>query len=113
MLNQTDYGSVANFLASEHKIVLGGTIDSSLITTTDKYLEAGTVLGKVTATGKLAVYDNTQTDGRETAVGILMEPVVAEEDVMVTYMVHGAVIESKLTSYDVAAKTDLPHIIFV
>ena len=34
-------------------------------------MKAGTVLGKRTASGKLAEYDNDNTDGTETAVAIL------------------------------------------
>jgi len=40
-------------------------------------LEAGTVLGKVTATGKFAVYDNSAADGTEVAAGILLDAVDA------------------------------------
>lgn len=40
-------------------------------------LEAGTVLGKITATGKFAVYDNGAGDGTEVAAGILFDAVDA------------------------------------
>jgi hypothetical protein len=39
---------------------------------TGNNLEAGTVLGKVTATGKYTAYDNEATDGSQTAVGVLL-----------------------------------------
>ena len=116
MMNSKSYQGVSVFLASEHKITLDGVIDSGLVTPDadgEKYLKEGTVLAKVTATGKLAPYDDSKTDGREVAVGILIYPVLASEDEMVSYLVHGVVIESKLTGIDANAKTDLKHILFV
>jgi len=35
-------------------------------------LLAGTVLGRVTATGKVRPYDNDNTDGSQTAIGVLL-----------------------------------------
>ena len=40
-------------------------------------LPTGTVLGKITASGKYGVYDNAGTGGVETAAAILAEPVDA------------------------------------
>jgi len=40
-------------------------------------LEAGSVLGKVTASGKYAIYDNGAADGTEVAVALLVEGVDA------------------------------------
>ena len=37
----------------------------------------GTVLGKVTATGKYSYYDNSNSDGTETAIAIALEKVDA------------------------------------
>ena len=37
-------------------------------------LASGTVLGKVTATGKLKAYNDANSDGTQTAVGILYNP---------------------------------------
>jgi hypothetical protein len=34
---------------------------------------SGSVLGKITATGKYAMYDNTAVDGREVAAGLLVD----------------------------------------
>lgn len=43
---------------------------------TELVLEAGTVLGRLTADGTHVAYDNTGTDGSETAAAILLHPVV-------------------------------------
>ncbi|HET8616503.1 MAG TPA: head decoration protein [Actinomycetales bacterium] len=55
--------------------VEGGTLDVSLFTAAQHYpngyIPSGTVLGKVTTGGLLGPYLGTETDGRETAVGIL------------------------------------------
>jgi hypothetical protein len=40
-------------------------------------LDAGAVLGKITATGQYAAYDNAATDGTATAVAVLISPVDA------------------------------------
>lgn len=37
-------------------------------------LPTGTVLGKITASGKFTTYDNAAVDGSQTAAGILAEP---------------------------------------
>jgi hypothetical protein len=55
--------------------VEGGTLDVSKFTQAQHfpngYIPSGTVLGKVTATGYLAPYLGTASDGSQTAVGIL------------------------------------------
>ena len=40
-------------------------------------LAAGTVVGRVTASGKIAVYDNAAGNGTETAIGVLIADVDA------------------------------------
>lgn len=40
-------------------------------------LAAGTVVAKITATGKYVAYDNAGTDGSETAAGVLLQGVDA------------------------------------
>ena len=78
-------------------------------------LPAGTVLGKITASGKYGPYDDTATDGRQTAVGILAEEVDATNSDVGTWMiVHGIVKASALTGLDNNAKADLKgQIIFL
>jgi hypothetical protein len=51
-----------------------GTISRDTVTVTvaaDTTLESGTVLGQITASGKYVPFDDSSSDGRETAAGIL------------------------------------------
>lgn len=51
-----------------------GTLSRDQVTVTvagSTELAPGTVLGKITASGKYVVYDNDSSDGREVAAGIL------------------------------------------
>lgn len=55
-----------------------GTISRETITVlAGQTLEAGTVLGKITASGKYRILDPAATSGAETAAGILYGPVDA------------------------------------
>lgn len=102
---------VARFLKSEH-----GTEVRVPITIASGYrLSAGTVLGKITASGKYGPYDDTATDGRQTAVGILGEDVDATSSDVGTFMyVHCIVDTSKLIGIDANGQADLKgQIIFL
>jgi hypothetical protein len=110
---------MANFLLSEHGVdaripitVACGYINNQQVW--DK-LPAGTVLGKITASGKYGPYDDTATDGRQTAVGILAEDVDATSSDVGTWMiVHGIVKTSALIGIDANGKADLKgQIIFL
>lgn len=57
------------FIASGFGVTRPATIKSGL------QLTAGTVIGKVTATGLFAAYSSANTDGTERAVGFLMESI--------------------------------------
>jgi len=71
-------------------------------------LDVGTVLGRVTASGKFKAYNNANSDGSEVAVGILVERVDAtSRDVNSSAWVQGHFVESLLTGLDANAKTDL------
>lgn len=72
-------------------------------------LVAGTVVGKVTASGKYKAYANANSDGSETAVGILYAAVDASaaDANGVLIVRHAEVEETQLTGLDSAAKTDL------
>lgn len=62
-------------------------------------LSAGTVLGRVTASGKLVAYANGASDGSQTAVGVLWDNVDATSaDVKAVVVVRGpaAVVASRL-----------------
>lgn len=59
----------------------------------------GTVMGKVTASGKLAIWDTGAQDGRETIYGILGEEVDATSaDVDAYVFVDGEFLKDKLTA---------------
>lgn len=72
----------------------------------------GQVLGKVTASGKYVAYDETATDGSETAVGVLYADVDASaaDAVGVAFVRDAEVAASKLvwgTADDAAGTIDL------
>ena len=73
-------------------------------------LAAGTLLGKVTATGELSAYDNADSPvGVGVAVGILYANAAdSTADQKVTYIARAAeVIGSALTGLDATGRTDL------
>lgn len=76
---------------------------------------AGTVLGKITATGKYAPYNNANADGTQTAVAILYDNIPdSASDQKATAIVRLAEVQqSELTGYDAAAGAELAltHII--
>ena len=78
-------------------------------------LAAGTVLGKITASGKYVAYNNGANDGSEVAAGILYAPVPdsAADQKAVAIVRHAEVIGSKLTGSDANGVADLKalHII--
>lgn len=102
-----------SFLASEHMMVrrVGITVDSTSVAADadgNKVIPAGTVLGQITATGKFGIYNNTYTDGRETAVGFLLESInLRHGDVITGLLQHGSVVEARVSGLDAAARTDL------
>lgn len=70
-------------------------------------LAKGTVLGKITASGKYDAYDNTDNDGTETAKLILANAVDATSaDVKASAYASGSFNEAALTGIDAAAKVD-------
>lgn len=97
-----------NVLASEHSMnkSVGITIDSLLITADsngNKIVKNGTVLAKVTATGKYGPYDEAALDGRELTpdVGVLVNGGVncRDGDVITGHMLHGSVLRARLTGW--------------
>lgn len=97
------------------------TLDGSafLATWADGIVPSGVVLGKITATGLYAPYDNGAADGTEVAAGILFQTVDLGDDGIdspAALYWHGEVIEAKLPTdhgLDAGARTDLKHIRFV
>ncbi len=102
-----------NFLASEHAMVKrsGITLDNTQVVADgsgDKFIVAGTVLGVVTATGKYGPYDNAAVDGTAVAIGFLFETAnLRDGDVTAGMLIHGSVLEARVTGVDAAAKVDL------
>jgi hypothetical protein len=73
-----------------------------------KYLQRGTCVGEITGTGKWGPYDNTAQDGREVAKGFLLEKVdLVEGDVIAGVIIHGSVLEARVSGLDASGKVDL------
>jgi hypothetical protein len=72
----------------------------------------GTVLGKITASGKYAPYNNANVDGTQTAAGILYAacPDSASDQKAVMIARYAEVAQVELTGYDVAAGVELAAI---
>lgn len=103
------------------------TVDLALFTADhvlQGFIPSGTVLGKVTATGKYGPYDNAASNGLEVAAGHLWDAIQMTagdtHDVSAALFWEGIVRESKLPAFadlanakgelDANAKTDLIHI---
>lgn len=104
------------FLASGHMTTDAVTIDAATVTADgngDRILTAGTVLGRITASGLYGPYSNAAVDGRGTAVSILLNTInVRHGNASATAITHGVVLEARLTGIDAAGKTDLARIEF-
>jgi len=104
------------FLASRHYVTKTVTIDASTVPADgngDKILKAGTVLGKITASGLYGPYDPGAADGRETADCILLNSVNCRDGNQVAAAVtHGVVYEARVTGLDGQAKQQLARIEF-
>jgi len=84
----------------------------------DGYIPSGLVLAKITATGLYGPYDDTETDGRATAVGFLVSPrtvTSATQKIGAGMLTHGKVVEANLPiAIDANGKADVAsHIRFV
>lgn len=105
-----------NVLASEHMMVksIGVTLDSSLWTADDKgdkLVLNGHIVAKVTATGKYGPYTPGATDGTgdaETA-GIIFHGGcnLKDGDTLVGILMHGSVLEARLSGLDTAGRDAL------
>jgi hypothetical protein len=101
------------------------TLDVSKFTANTHYpagfIKSGIPLGKVTATGLYGPYDDTATDGRQTAVGFLFTAqdvnarAVTSTKVVGSMLLHCFIREAKLpVSIDANGKADLgARVIFV
>lgn len=73
------------------------------------HLASGTPLGRVTASGKLGLYSDAASDGRQTLVGhLLTAQKIGTGPVVAPVLVHGRINEAKLPfAIDAAAKVDV------
>lgn len=125
------------WLMDDHgtEVMPGVTVDLTKFNQSQHYangfIPSGTVLGKVTASGKYAPYLGTASDGSQTAVGITFNPIpvyvpgtaTLQTTVAVPILIHGFVNAAALpfTSgnaalggyLDAAAQTALKNVIFV
>jgi hypothetical protein len=67
-------------------------------------LAKGTILGRITASGKLAAYDAGNTDGSENPVAVLMKAAAAASaDVAAVVGFAGVYVAANMTGLDAAA----------
>jgi len=101
------------FLASQHGMFkrAGVTLDSTTVgadAELHKYLTKGTCLGEITATHKWGAYDDVAEDGREVARGFLLETCdLKDGDVIAGVIIHGSVLEARVSGLDASGKVDL------
>lgn len=74
--------------------------------------QAGLVLGRITASGLYAAYNDSNSDGTQVAAAVLMEDVALEDQTasgnpVARGIFAGYVFQDKLTGLDAAAKVDL------
>jgi hypothetical protein len=83
--------------------------ENIIVTQTGAAIASGTVLGKITASGKYIPYLNTATDGSEVAAGVLYSPLAAATgDVKAAALVRDCeVIRAALVGLDTAGEADL------
>ena len=92
--------------------------DGSTARTPSTQLRKGLVMGKITATGKYAQYNPQASDGTQTAVGLLLEPVSVVDrygnavDALGETVFFGYVDGTQCYGLDAAAKTAMKNIIF-
>lgn len=95
-----------------------GTLDGDLFpagTFVDGLVPSGVDLGRVTATGRLGPYDDAAADGRQVAVGHLLDTVTVRAGARIPVAVvnAGAVIRNRLpanSGHNAAAEADLRNI---
>ena len=103
----TEGAHAAEFLLSEGN----GTISREKITivAAAAAMAAGTVLGKITASGKYAAYNNAASDGTEAAAGVLYAgvPDSASDQNAVAIVRDAELLGSALTGLDANGTADL------
>lgn len=103
----TEGKHTAEFLMSEGE----GSISREQVTLAAAAgaLAAGTVLGKITASGKYVAYSNSATDGTEVAAGVLYAaaPDLATDQPATAIVRYAEVASTALTGNDSAGTADL------
>ena len=86
--------------------------DAAVVPANTAAMVAGTVLGKVTASGKLVPYSNTATNGSEVATAILLynTPTQTEDQKVTVLTRHAEVNGNQLVGVDAAAIADLKQV---
>lgn len=82
-----------------------GTLSREVITVVSGTgaLSAGTVIGKVTASGKWRTYDDGHSDGSQTTVGVLLEAIDATSaDITCSALLRFAEVKKDLLQWDAA-----------
>lgn len=102
----TEAARAGDFIIAE----ANGTLSRDDVTiVSGQNLAAGTVLGKITASGKMTAYSNVATDGSQAAVGILYDAVDASAADAPGVMIarHAEVVGAELTGNDAPGTADL------
>ena len=109
-----DIDPSVDWLASEHYMVkrAGITIDYTTVTANSdgrRIIKGGTLIGKITASGKYGPYSDAASDGRQVAVGLLFPGDINVQfgDTIAGLLIHGSVLEARCTGVDANGKTDL------
>ena len=91
------------------------SFDEVIIAAAAPAMVPGTLVGKITASGKYAAYNNAANDGTEVAAGILYRAVAdkAVDQKAVIVSRHAEVISSLLTGLDTAGRADLNTLMII
>ncbi len=93
--------SEANWSRSRDKVTIDGSTGGEL----NKTLYAGSVLGKLTATGKYVLSAISGSDGSQVASAVLLEDVVVTGDVVVGVLARDAEVRAEDLTYDATVVT--------
>jgi len=74
--------------------------------TSGQILAAGTVLGKITTGGKYAAYDDGLSNGAQTAVAVLLNPVDITADVTAVVIARFAAVKTAALQWHADADAD-------
>lgn len=86
--------------------------ENIVVAQTGAEIKSGTVLGKITASGKYAPYNNAASNGTEVAAGVLYNwlPAATGDTKAVGFVRDCEVVRGSLTGLDTAGEADLKAI---